>query len=87
MKQEIIQVPGLKAIGPFSQAVKAAGLLFVSGQPGVNPDTGDAAGDTFEVQAQQVFRNLEMVLKAAAAGWTSSLAPLYWWRMFRASPN
>jgi 2-iminobutanoate/2-iminopropanoate deaminase len=44
---EIIEVAGMKAIGPYSQAVKAGGLLFVSGQPGVNPATGEAAGPTF----------------------------------------
>ena len=35
--RQAIQVPGLKAIGPYSQAVRAAGLLFVAGQPGVLP--------------------------------------------------
>ena len=34
--RQAIQVPGLKTIGPYSQAVRAAGSLFVSGQPGVD---------------------------------------------------
>lgn len=38
--RQSIQVPGLKTIGPYSQAVRATGLLFVSGQPGVDPSTG-----------------------------------------------
>jgi 2-iminobutanoate/2-iminopropanoate deaminase len=62
--KQVIQVPGLKAIGPYSHAVRAGGLLFVSGQPGVDPSTGEVAGSTFEVQARQAFRNLEMVLQA-----------------------
>ena len=62
--QETIQVPGLTAIGPYSQAVRANGFLFVSGQPGVHPATGAAVSDTFEVQARQAFLNLETVLKA-----------------------
>jgi 2-iminobutanoate/2-iminopropanoate deaminase len=63
-EKQVVQVPGLKAIGPYSQAVRAAGLLFVSGQPGVDPSTGEAAGGTFEAQARQAFRNLDTVLRA-----------------------
>ena len=62
--KQVIQVPGSKTIGPYSQAVRAAGLLFVSGQPGIDPSTGEAAGPTFEVQARQVFKNLDTVLRA-----------------------
>jgi 2-iminobutanoate/2-iminopropanoate deaminase len=62
-----IHVPGLKSIGPYSQAVRAAGLLFVSGQPGVDPSTGEAAGLTFDVQARQAFRNLDAVLRAGGS--------------------
>jgi enamine deaminase RidA (YjgF/YER057c/UK114 family) len=40
------------------------GPLFVSGQPGVDPATGEAVGDSFEQQVRQVFRNLDMVLRA-----------------------
>lgn len=65
--KQVIQVSGLKAIGPYSQAVRAGGLLFVSGQPGVNPATGEAAGPAFETQARQAFRNLEAVLKAGGS--------------------
>lgn len=68
MKKEIVVVPGLKAIGPYSQAVRAGGLLFVSGQAGVNPATGEAAGPTIEMQARQAFRNLEAVLTAGGSG-------------------
>jgi 2-iminobutanoate/2-iminopropanoate deaminase len=66
--KHIVPVPGLKAIGPYSQAVRAGGLLFVSGQPGVDPSTGEAAGPTFEAQARQAFRNLDTVLRAGGSG-------------------
>jgi enamine deaminase RidA (YjgF/YER057c/UK114 family) len=35
--KEIVKVPGLKSIGPYSHAVRSGGLLFVSGQPGIHP--------------------------------------------------
>jgi len=65
--KEAIQVSGLKTIGPYSQAVRAAGLLFVSGQPGVDPATGEAAGQTFEIQGRQAFKNLDAVLRAGGS--------------------
>ena len=65
-KQPVL-VPGLKTIGPYSQAVRAAGLLFVSGQPGVDPSTGEAIGQSFNVQARQAFKNLETVLHAGGS--------------------
>jgi 2-iminobutanoate/2-iminopropanoate deaminase len=65
---EIIEVPGIKPIGPYSHAVKAGGLLFVSGQPGVIPATGEVAGPTFGEQARQAFENLRVVLGAGGSG-------------------
>ena len=65
--KEVIQVPGLQAIGPYSQAVRAAGLLFVSGQPGIVPPSGEAVGSTFEAQARQAFQNLDTVLRAGGS--------------------
>jgi 2-iminobutanoate/2-iminopropanoate deaminase len=38
--------------------------LFVSGQPGVDPSTGEAIGPTFDAQARQAFKNLDAVLRA-----------------------
>ena len=62
--QEVVQVPGAKTLGPYSPAVCANGFLFVSGQAGIDPASGEAAGKTFEAQARQAFRNLETVLRA-----------------------
>ena len=66
-KPEIVDVPGIRAIGPYSQAVKAGGLVFVSGQPGVDPATG-TKGATFAEQGRQAFENLRVVLEAAGSG-------------------
>jgi 2-iminobutanoate/2-iminopropanoate deaminase len=67
LDRQAIQVPGLKTIGPYSQAVRAAGLVFVAGQPGVNPSSGEAAGSAFAAQARQAFKNLETVLQAGGS--------------------
>ena len=66
-RRRAVEVPGLKAIGPYSQAVRAGDLLFVSGQPGVDPATGDAAGATLEEQARRAFKNLDMVLRSGSS--------------------
>ena len=53
------------AIGPYSQAVSIDGWLFTSGQIGLDPATGQLAGDDFESQAHQVMANLREVLASA----------------------
>lgn len=53
------------AIGPYSQAVKANGLLFTSGQIAINPATGNVEAQTIEEQTQQVCENLKAVCAAA----------------------
>lgn len=55
-----------KAIGPYSQAVTAGGLLFCSGQIPLDPKTGEMVGAAdVRAQATQVMRNLDGVLRAA----------------------
>ncbi|HEX8251582.1 MAG TPA: RidA family protein [Thermoanaerobaculia bacterium] len=56
-----------KAIGPYSQAVKANGLVFTSGQIALDPATGNLVEGSFEEQVHRVFRNLEAVLKEAGS--------------------
>ncbi len=53
------------AIGPYSQAISSDGWLFTSGQIGLDPATGQLAGDDFESQAHQVMANLREVLASA----------------------
>jgi 2-iminobutanoate/2-iminopropanoate deaminase len=68
MKRDVVTGPDLpKQIGPYSQAVRAGGFVFVSGQPGVDPETGEAAGASFTEQARQAFANLEAVLRAGGS--------------------
>jgi 2-iminobutanoate/2-iminopropanoate deaminase len=55
-------------IGPYSQAIRANGFIFVSGQIPVCPDTGLIAEGGIEVQALQVMKNLSAILKAAGSG-------------------
>src|SRR5262245_30642449 len=55
------------AIGPYSQAVSWGGLLFTSGQVGLDPATGDLVPGGFEAQAHRVFENLRAVLGSAGA--------------------
>lgn len=55
------------AIGPYSQAIRAGGLLFCSGQIPLDPETGEMVGDDAASQTRQVMANLAAVLDAAGA--------------------
>lgn len=56
------------AIGPYSQAVKAGGFLFTSGQIAINPKTNTVEAKTIAEQATQVCENLKAVCEAAGTG-------------------
>jgi 2-iminobutanoate/2-iminopropanoate deaminase len=56
-----------KAIGPYSQAVKANGLLYTSGQIALDPKSGNLVEGDFAAQARRVFENLAAVLKASGS--------------------
>jgi len=64
MKQTISSPDAPKAIGPYSQAVRAGQLLFVSGQVPIDPATGEVVAGDIAAQTRRVFGNLEAVLKA-----------------------
>jgi 2-iminobutanoate/2-iminopropanoate deaminase len=53
---------------PYSQAIKAAGLVFVAGQVSLKPDHGEIVGDTIQEQTEQVLTNLRAILEAAGSG-------------------
>ena len=57
------------AIGPYSQAIAAGDLVFLSGQIALVPDTGELVGDDVADQCRQCLSNLEAVLDAAGLGW------------------
>jgi 2-iminobutanoate/2-iminopropanoate deaminase len=56
------------AIGPYSQAIKAGGLVFCSGQIPIDPATGNFVSDNVGEQTEQVLKNLSAVLTAAGSG-------------------
>jgi len=56
-----------KAVGPYSQATAYGGILYASGQIGLDPKLGKMVGDDVETQAEQVTKNLTAVLKEAGA--------------------
>lgn len=53
------------AIGPYSQGISVAPLLFVSGQLGIQPDTGELVSSDFAPQAEQALDNLMQIILAA----------------------
>ena len=55
---------GPKAVGPYSQAVKANGFLFVSGVLALDPVSGNLVGETVSEQAEQIFRNAKAIIEA-----------------------
>jgi len=66
MKKEIIstdQAP--KAIGPYSQGVKAGGFLFLSGAIALDPETGEMCGGGIVTETEQVMKNIAALLAAA----------------------
>ncbi len=65
MKEIIKTDKAPAAIGPYSQAVKANGFLYISGQIPLDPNTGEFAGDDIETQTHQVFSNIKAILEEA----------------------
>ena len=65
MRQAITTSSAPKAIGPYSQAIRAGSLLFVSGQVPIDPATGDLVEGDIAVQTRRVFDNIGAILKAA----------------------
>jgi 2-iminobutanoate/2-iminopropanoate deaminase len=55
------------AIGPYSQAIKAGGMVFCSGQIPIDPATGEFVSANVAEQTEQVLKNLSEVLKAAGS--------------------
>ncbi len=67
------KAPG--AIGPYSQAIKINGMVYTSGQLGINPATGEMPEDLAS-QAHLVFKNLKAVLEEAGASMDSVIKTL-----------
>lgn len=67
MKEIISTANGPKAIGPYSQAVKANGFVFVSGQIPINPATGELEVGDIAQQTTRVLDNLKAIVEAAGS--------------------
>ncbi len=68
MKEIIATKNGPGAIGPYSQAVKANGFVFVSGQICIDPATGQLVAGDVRAQTERVLLNLKGILEAAGSG-------------------
>jgi 2-iminobutanoate/2-iminopropanoate deaminase len=60
-----------KAVGPYSQAIRAGNFVFTSGQIALDPSTGKLVKGGIKEQARQVMENLKAVLEAAGTGFSS----------------
>lgn len=71
MAKEVVRTEAAPAPfqgAPYSQAIRASGLVFVSGQLALRPDHAEIVGDGIAEQTEQVFANLRAILEAAGSG-------------------
>ncbi|CAH9083569.1 unnamed protein product [Cuscuta europaea] len=70
--KEVVQTEKAPAaLGPYSQAIKANNLLFVSGVLGLVPETGKFVSDSVEDQTEQVLKNMGEILKAGGVSYSN----------------
>ena len=72
MQREVIEVPGISEVSrarkvPISAAVRANGMIFVSGTPPIDPATGAFVRDSIAAQTERCLRNLQHVLETAGS--------------------
>ena len=67
MREIISTEHGPKAIGPYSQAVKANGFVFTAGQVALDPATGSVVGTEIKAQTERVMENLKGIVEAAGS--------------------
>ncbi len=68
MREIIATEKAPKAVGPYSQAIRFANLVFISGQIPLDPKSGEMVGGDIEVQAKQVLENLKAIVEASGMG-------------------
>jgi 2-iminobutanoate/2-iminopropanoate deaminase len=68
MREVISTKDAPQAIGPYSQAIKANGFIFVSGQVAIDPATQEVITGDIAAQTDRVLRNLSEILEAAGSG-------------------
>lgn len=69
MKRIIQTTDAPEAVGPYSQGIAAAGLVFCSGQIPLDPATGELVSGSIEEETRRCLENLSAVLEAAGASW------------------
>ena len=67
MKEVVITDRGPKPIGPYSQAIKANGFLFLSGQVALDPKTGELQAGDIRRQTERTLENIKGILEAAGS--------------------
>jgi len=65
MRDVVLTEHGPKPIGPYSQAIRANGFLYVSGQVALNPSTGELLAGDVRQQTERVMENLKSIVEAA----------------------
>jgi 2-iminobutanoate/2-iminopropanoate deaminase len=73
MREVITTKDGPQAIGPYSQAIKANGMVFVSGQIAIDPATQQVIAGDVAAQTERALKNLSGILKAAGSGFEKVL--------------
>jgi 2-iminobutanoate/2-iminopropanoate deaminase len=69
MPKNVLSTPSApSALGPYSVAVEAAGLVFISGQVAIDPATGERAPDDVVAQTKQIMTNIEAILGDVGLG-------------------
>ena len=67
MREVVATKDAPQAIGPYSQAIKAGGFIFVSGQIAIDPPTGNLVPGDVAAQTERVLKNLDAILNAAGS--------------------
>lgn len=67
MRDVVLTDKGPKPIGPYSQAIRANGFLYVSGQVALDPKTGEFAGTDIRQQTERTLENVKGILEAAGS--------------------
>jgi 2-iminobutanoate/2-iminopropanoate deaminase len=67
MREVVLTDRGPKPIGPYSQAIKANGFLYLSGQVALDPKTGEFSAGAIQQQTERVLENLKAILEAGGS--------------------
>jgi 2-iminobutanoate/2-iminopropanoate deaminase len=67
MREVVATKEAPQAIGPYSQAIRGAGLIFTSGQIAIDPATAQIVGGDVSAQTERVLKNVEAILRASGS--------------------